>query len=153
MRHIRPIVALALLVGMLTMGAACGTGGSSGDDSIGDCPPPFTDNLTGTWVVDQVWFANDCTFVGPSQGVITVTQNDNQLTIFGQGVTTATLCGSRAESNNSYSYLINGGTMTVSRFLVQFQNQNQASGNTTWVWRNNQGAETCSGTSTLTLQR
>ena len=152
-RHALPLTVLVSLLGILFVGAACGGGGTSGDDDLEGCPPPFSDNLTGTWVVNQEWFASQCTFVGPSSGMLTITQLDNQLTIFGQGVTTATLCGTRAQSNTSYSYLVNGGTMSVSSFLVQFQNENQATGNTNWVWRNNQGAETCSGTSTLTLQR
>ena len=151
-RHLRPVVVVVLL-GILGIGAACGGGGTSGDDTIGECPPPFSDTLTGSWVLNQEWFANDCNFVGPSSAMLTMTQNDNQLTIFGQGVTTATICGSRAESNSSYSYLLNGGTMTVSRFILQFRNENQATGSTSWTWRNNQGAETCSGTSSLTLQR
>lgn len=152
-RLARPALVLALLLALLLLGPACGGGGTSGDDEVGTCVPPFSDNLTGTWVLEQEWFANDCAFVGPSQGTLLITQNDNQLTIFGQGATTATLCGSRAQSNGSFSYLVNGGTMTITRFIVQFSSESAATGSTSWIWRNNQGAESCSGTSTLTLQR
>lgn len=152
-RTARTALVLLALASCLLLGVACGGGGSSGDDNIGTCSPPFSDDLTGSWVLDQVWQAGECAFVGPSQGMLVITQNDNQLTIFGQGTTTATLCGSRAESNSSFSYLVNGGTMTITRFLLTFSSETQATGNSNWTWRNNQGAETCSGTSTLTLQR
>lgn len=152
-RYARPAVIFVSLLGLLAFGAACGGGGSSGDDDLGECLPPFSEFLAGTWVLQQEWFANDCSFVGPSQGTLAITQADNQLTIWGQGVTTATLCGSRASSNSSFSYIINGGTMTISSFILSFSSENAASGSSNWTWRNNQGAETCSGTSQLTLFR
>jgi len=140
-----------LVLAALPLLAACGEGGGSGASDPSVCPPPFSQGLAGTWIVDQTFFGDGCNTDGLGQGTILIFQNDAQLTVVGRATFQTVLCGSRATAQAPYSYAANGGILTVTQYVVQFSSAQAASGTSTWAWSN--GVDTCSGTSEFTLTR
>lgn len=143
----------SLAVVLILVLASCGGSSDDGDDGESSCIPPFSLTLSGTWFfVDQV-VDNECNTTGAHQGSLLVAQTEELLTFFGAATTwQVTLCGSRATLNGRFSAPSNGGLHTVTSMLIQFQNENSATGSTNWEWKNDYG-QTCSGTSTFNLTR
>ena len=145
--------AIGVLICLLVLLPACGSGRDEEDSDRfpGECLPPFTEGLTGTWSFQEILEGETCLTTGLNRGTFFLLQDYRALTFTGiSTIWTATLCGSRATAT-PFSFPKEGGVHTVKSLLIQFSSPNRASGSTTWSWTN--GSESCEGTSTFEMIR
>jgi len=155
MSNLRILMPSLVLVALIFLLPACGSGIDEGDDSGGGipetCTKPFSLGLTGSWVFQEILDGESCATGGLNQGTFFLLQDGRTLTFQGeQTLWQGTLCGSRA-TGGPFSIQRDGGVHTVNTILIQFSSENKASGTTTWSWTN--GSENCEGTSTFDMMR
>lgn len=142
---LRPLFSLLWCALLLMAPLGCG------DDDDGSGPgllTPSTD-LTGNWSISETVDATDCgEGIYDDSYTAAVVQNGNTLSVtIGGLVFNGTISGSRVSWTGSFPE--DGGTTTITSMTLTVDPAGDGlSGDSAWRWSD--GADTCSGTTTVT---